>query len=378
VSTLVFMLPGLGDALATGPILDGIAAHGGTVDVVTMLQPVAEYARSLPMVDHIEHFDLHSGRAGAFGAALRLRKRHYDLAILPFPATRWEYHALALAVGAKRLITHAYGGIADALDTLAHGTKVPLRGGHRAAENGRLARAIGVEGRLVYIVPESWRAPTRAGLLGVHSGTMRYKGNEVRRWPVERFAELIERNAAHGRRVRVFIGPHETGDELALAHLREYPEVEFVKTDLAGAARALSECEVFVANDAGFAHLASGLGVKTIVLFGMTDPHRLQPLGPSVVVRPTSCPPCHDEGRRTFACALDIGYRCTREDLTVDAAQNALELAFAGPVVEFKPRISGPFRLYGRPREAAAEPAMTATESATQSNAHSSEIASGS
>jgi len=378
VGTLLLMLPGLGDALATGPILDGIQRRGEKVDVLTMLAAVAEYARALPMVDHVEHFDLHAGRSGALGAAQRLRRRRYDVSILPFPATRWEYHALAIAIGAKRLVTHEYGGTAQFLDGLSRHTIVKLRGGHRAAENARLARAIGLEGSTAYLVPDSWRSRPRNGLLGIHSGTMRYKGNEVRRWPVERFAELVDRNVAVNRSVRIFIGPHEAEDELVFARFRENPTVEFIRTDLAGAARALSECEVFAANDAGFAHLASGLGVKTVVLFGMTDPRRLQPLGPSIVVRPTSCPPCHDEGLRTFDCVLNIGYRCMRDDLTTDAAQAAVERAFAGPVNDFMPAESGPFRLYGRARDAAIELATTEADNASQRSALHSDIASGS
>lgn len=377
MSILLFLLPGLGDALAAGPIFDGIARAGARVDVLTMLEPVAEYARNLPMVDRVEHFDLNAGGGAALRAARMMRRRRYDLTLLPFPATRWQYHALALAVGAKRFVTHRYGGAAQLLDRMQRTTLVDLWGGHRAAENQRLAHAAGFEGDLHYVVPESWRAPARRGLLGVHTGTMRYKGNEQRRWPVENFALLIDRSLSAGRSVRIFIGPYESDDELALAPFRSAPSVEFVKSDLATAARALAECEVFVGNDAGFAHLAAGLNVKTVVLFGMTNPVRLQPLGPSIVVRPTLCPPCHDEGMNTFACVLDIGYRCARIDLTVDVAASAVDRAFAAPVELLKPAISGPFRLYGRPRGTANAMSTTDAESSSHKNAASSDVASG-
>ncbi len=369
MSILLFLLPGLGDALAAGPILDAIERRGGTVDVLTMLEPVAQYARSLPMVERVDHFDLHTDRLGAVHAAFRLRRRRYDLALLPFPATRWEYHALALAVRPRRLVTHRYGGAAEMLDRMQAATLVELRGGHRAVENSRLARAAGLDGELRYVLPESWRTQARRGLLGVHTGTMRYKGNEHRRWPVERFAELVDRSVNAGRTVRIFIGPYEVDDETALERFRTNPAVEFVKRDLTSAARSLSECEVFVGNDAGFAHLAAGLGVKSVVLFGMTDPSRLQPLGPSVAVRPSPCPPCHDEGSKSFDCVLKIDYRCLRDDLTVDAAASAVERAFAGPVGVMVPAAEGPFRLYGRPRVDTEAAATTASERTTQSSA---------
>ena len=377
MSILLFLLPGLGDALAAGPILDGIARAGEHVDVLTMLEPVAEYARHLPMVDRVDHFDLNGGGGAALQAARAMRRRRYDLALLPFPATRWQYHALALAVGAKRFATHRYGGAAEFLDHMQRSTLVDLEGGHRAAENQRLAHAAGFEGALHYVVPEPWREPARRGLLGVHTGTMRYKGNEQRRWPVENFALLIDRSLSAGRSVRIFIGPYESDDEAALARFRSVPAVEFVKRDLADAARSLAECEVFVGNDAGFAHLAAGLNVKTVVLFGMTNPVRLQPLGPSIVVRPTSCPPCHDEGMNTFACVLDIGYRCARIDLTVNVAASAVDRAFAAPVELLKPAIAGPFRLYGRARGMANAMSTTVAESSSHRSAASSDVASG-
>jgi len=128
-------------------------------------------------------------------------------------------------------------------------------------------------------------------------------------------------------------------------------------------------------NDAGFAHLASGLGVKTVTLYGMTDPVRSQPVGESIAVRPSSCPPCHDEGMRTFACVLDIGYRCSQEDLAVDDAMDAIDRAFAASALAFEPAESGDYRLYGRPVKIV--PATSAIDSTAHSKAEASEIASG-
>src|SRR4029077_6020150 len=123
-------------------------------------------------------FDLKAGGGAAMRAALALRPRRYDIVLLPFPAARWQYHALALAVGGKRLVTHRYGGAAQILDRPHPTTFVDLKGGHRAAENQRLVSAAGFVGGLHYVVPESWFSPARRGLLGVHTGTMGDKGNE--------------------------------------------------------------------------------------------------------------------------------------------------------------------------------------------------------
>jgi ADP-heptose:LPS heptosyltransferase len=46
----------------------------------------------------------------------------------------------------------------------------------------------------------------------------------------------------------------------------------------------LSCADAFVGNDSGVTHLAAGMGLRTIALFGPTDPAVYQPLGPRVTV----------------------------------------------------------------------------------------------
>ena len=286
---LVFLLPGLGDALVASPLFAAASASGWELDAVTMLEPVRDYADALGCFSRIDHFDLFDAAAGssALAVAGRLRRRRYDIAMLPFPATRWQYHALAAVAGAKSLATHDYGGVAAFLDRLIRANLVALEGGHRIWENVRLARAIGLrEAAPLVLVPDAWRRPHEAGLVGLHPGTMRYKGNEHRRWPLERFVALAGTLASSGARVRVFVGPSERADARAFETLANGSAVEIVDAPLADAARSLAACSAFVGNDAGFAHLAAALGVKTVALFGMSDPRRAQPVGPSVALRP--------------------------------------------------------------------------------------------
>jgi heptosyltransferase-3 len=46
----------------------------------------------------------------------------------------------------------------------------------------------------------------------------------------------------------------------------------------------LSGADAFVGNDSGITHLAAGLGLRTVALFGPTDPAVYRPLGPAVTV----------------------------------------------------------------------------------------------
>lgn len=351
-TALVLLLPGLGDALAAGPILRGLQRDGWTVDALTMHPPVSEYLRALGIVRNVTQLPLRPTARDALRALRELRPRHYDVAILPFPATRWQYQALARGAGAKRLYAHAYGGAADAIVRAAGGARVPLRGGHRLAENLRLARAAGfTPGKedLAYWTPAPWHAARIAGTLGIHPGSMAWKGNEAKRWPYERFVALARRHIAGGRPARFFLGPHEQREAARVEEdFKGVEGITIVREPLDEAARRLAECEVFVGNDAGFSHLASGLGVKTLALYGMTSEIRGAPIGEAVAMRPSLCPACHDEGSQGFECVRQIDYRCILRDIEFDAVAKVVDELFAASRVESRVSLEGPFRLYGK------------------------------
>jgi ADP-heptose:LPS heptosyltransferase len=351
-TALVLLLPGLGDALAAGPLLRGFRRDSWTLDALTMHPPVSEYLRALGVVREIVQLPLRPTASDAMRSVFALRPARYDACILPFPATRWQYTLIARAVGAKKLWMHEYGGAASVIARTTRNARVTLRGGHRLAENLRLARAIGLspgEDDIAYWIPAAWRSARIPGTLGIHPGSMAWKGNEVKRWPYERFAELARYAAARGRRVRFFLGPHEANEATrAEQDFRDSEGISIVREPLAQAARQLAECEVFVGNDAGFTHLASGLGVKTLALYGMTSEVRGAPIGPAVALRPSLCPACHDEGLRGFECVRKIDYRCIVRDIDYDAVRKQVDELFEAPTVEQHLALEGPYRLYGK------------------------------
>lgn len=348
----MLLLPGLGDALAAGPILRGLTRDGWAVDALTMHPPVSEYLRALGIVGDITQLPLRPTARDALGAIAQLRPRRYDACILPFPATRWQYAAIARGAGASTLYMHDYGGSASAIARTTRSVRVALRGGHRLAENLRLARAAGLtagDEDLAYWVPSSWRGERIAGTLGIHPGSMAWKGNEVKRWPYERFVALAMRHVKSGRPVRFFLGPHEEREGAqAEKDFGATEGITIIREPLAQAARHLAECEVFVGNDAGFSHLASGLGVKTLALYGMTSEVRGAPIGQAVALRPSLCPACHDEGLQGFDCVRRLEYRCLLQDIEFDAVAKVVDELFAAATVEQRVSLEGPFRLYGK------------------------------
>jgi len=165
---------------------------------------------------------------------------------------------------------------------------------------------------------------------------MAFKGNETKRWPLERFRELIVSQLAKERSVRLFVAPDEGAHALAFADFEGRPNFELLSIPLAATARSLSECTLFIGNDSGIAHLAAGLGVGCIVLCGMTNPTRLAPIGAVKALRPSHCPSCHDEGTRRFSCVKYLRYRCIAEDISSALVNEHIERALAGGLPELE------------------------------------------
>ncbi|MGE5341635.1 MAG: lipopolysaccharide heptosyltransferase II [Candidatus Omnitrophota bacterium] len=71
----------------------------------------------------------------------------------------------------------------------------------------------------------------------------------------------------------------------------------------------LSFCRLFVGNDSGLMHIATGLGIPSVVLFGPTPPNKSKPRGDIsiVIIHPQSCAPCkHRDCPSDHACMKAI------------------------------------------------------------------------
>ena len=343
----LYLLPGLGDAMVASPLMRALSARGDRVDAITMLPAVSEYARALNIFERVIEIPLLRPSARLAMPALRVAAGAYDVAVLPFPATRWQYAAASFLTPTARVVSHDYGGLSGALLRLRGATLVPLEGGHRIAENARLARVVAEPAAIgMYLVPQSWHAE-RGDAVAIHPGTMAYKGNEVRRWPMAQFTALALTLADEGVPVRFLIGPNEPEPDAAVV---QHPRIDLIRLPLDAAARSIASSAAFVGNDAGMTHVAAGLGVPTVAIFGMTDPMRAAPIGPTIVVRPSSCPPCHDEGSVTFECVRDIGYRCIAQDVQLADVLAAVRRARTQNLPPLDPQERSDFALYGERR----------------------------
>jgi ADP-heptose:LPS heptosyltransferase len=109
-----------------------------------------------------------------------------------------------------------------------------------------------------------------AGATIVHPGA----ASASRRWPVERWAQVIRSERRAGRRVVVTGGIADRGLGGRLARLADLPDADLLTgtTTLGDLAGLVATAGRVVCGDTGIAHLATAYGTPSVVLFGPVSP----------------------------------------------------------------------------------------------------------
>lgn len=328
MKVLWLCLQGLGDTLMATPAIRALrqARPDWRIAAVATQRNSFELLAGLEEIDsahYAPYWEL--GALRSIRALHFLRRERFDISFLPYPAVRPEYHAFSALAGARKRIAHAYEPLYWTLGFLEH-RRVPIRAGHHVVNNMALLCEIGVETGPpgAYAAPPMWFSAAQTGRIGLHVGSMTYKGNELKRWPARRYIELGNLLRAEGHELAFIAGPNERAETVAIRDAID-AHAPLIEGALAEVAREISAMSAVIAADNGIAHLAAAMRVPTVVLFGITDPALCAPWGKDVhVVHPSACPPCFRFGDKRFACKRHINVRCLREDLKVDHVLAAL------------------------------------------------------
>lgn len=121
--------------------------------------------------------------------------------------------------------------------------------------------------------PPATGAP--AGLTLLHPGSK----IPAKRWPARRFAALARALTERGHRVAVTGSADERDLAARVAWDAGLPPevVRAGRTDLAGLAALVADARLVVSGDTGVAHLATGYGTPSVVLFGPVPARRWGP-----------------------------------------------------------------------------------------------------
>jgi ADP-heptose:LPS heptosyltransferase len=124
-------------------------------------------------------------------------------------------------------------------------------------------------------------------ILALHPGA----GSVVKRWGIENFRSLAHRYLQQQiGKLLIVEGPAEVGLGRELVRdLTPSCVLLLESAPLFLLAALLSFCCAYVGNDSGISHLAAGLGVPAVTIFGPTSPEQWVPLGERVTILRDSC-----------------------------------------------------------------------------------------
>jgi ADP-heptose:LPS heptosyltransferase len=104
-------------------------------------------------------------------------------------------------------------------------------------------------------------------------------------WHLDNYLAVAKELNSKDIEVIFLLGPAEL-DRFSDAAIKKINNVARCLKDLSlmEVLRLLSCADGFIGNDSGITHLAAGLGVRTLAVFGPTNPAVYKPIGPSVKV----------------------------------------------------------------------------------------------
>jgi ADP-heptose:LPS heptosyltransferase len=115
----------------------------------------------------------------------------------------------------------------------------------------------------------------------IHPGS----GGAHKCWHLDNFLSVARILAKEGVEVVFLFGPaeEERFSEPAIAQIRTAEKL-LTNLSLAEVLGVLGCSRGYIGNDSGITHLAAAMGIRTVVVFGPTDPAIYGPLGPAVTI----------------------------------------------------------------------------------------------
>lgn len=289
----------LGDMLCVVPTLRALRQRWPNAHITLVASPVNYAIMQLnPFADTVLNYDKQSFRSSlASGRSFwkELRGRHYDLAIVPVTVSNsLTSNLLAYLSRAKvRLGAESLNGVenpaAFCFNVPTHLDWRPEPHRHQTRRNMDILQPLGISTDDLSVVlglSEDERSiarerlteyrPDQRLLIGFHPGA----GKLLNRWPASRFAALANELCTKLEATAIVTaGPMDDEPVAEMIRLLRRPHMVIRNEPIRDVAALLSHLDLFITNDTGIMHVAAGVGVPTLSLFGPTDPLQWAPVG---------------------------------------------------------------------------------------------------
>ena len=327
---IVTPLIGIGDVLMTTPALECIkkALPDSTITYITMNRGTHDVLKGNPCINRL--IDAPMLGPHKFIALLQILGKYlgrYDVSINFYPSNRIHYNCFSLLTFAPSRIGHHYLRMNfSQLNWLKNRTITENDSLHCVEENVALLPLLGINTKGVAIPPlrmylcdqelsegvQFRRALVNRPLVGIHAGTSTLKNQAARRWPKERFAELVKiipdaHFAIFGTAEEAEVNEHIVGasgaaDRITLINNKTIRQ----------AAAIIRACDFFISNDSGLMHLAAAMQTPLIAIIGPTNPAYIYPwsVDHRIITSPTPCRHCFRYSPKPLACTNKIQFEC--------------------------------------------------------------------
>jgi heptosyltransferase-2 len=327
VKILVRATNWIGDAVMSLPALRALRARFPEAEIVVLAKPwVADLYQGEKSVDRIVPLP-----DSKWLTIAGLRAQHFDLSLL-FPNS-FASAAIDRLIGARRRIGYARDGrgflLTDAIPRPRPG-EIPKHETYYYLELLRRANLISAAPQVDEIRFDGAEAARNRGealfvarglklpVVGVSPGAAY---GSAKTWLPERFADSAAQLAARtGASIAIFGAAGER--DLCARIAAQCGGANFAgATSLREFIDMTAACSLFLANDSGSMHIAAGLGVPSVTVFGPTDETATGPLGPlaRVVRERVECAPC-----KLRECPID--HRCMTGVTAARVVEEAVRL----------------------------------------------------
>lgn len=104
-------------------------------------------------------------------------------------------------------------------------------------------------------------------------------------WHLDNFLVIAQKLNSEGIEVIFLLGPAEL-ERFSTAEIKKIDNISKYVRDLSleQVVELLCHANAFIGNDSGITHLAAGMGIRTLAVFGPTKPAIYKPIGPDVIV----------------------------------------------------------------------------------------------
>lgn len=325
---LIIALPGIGDALLATPMIELLrkAKPDAELHILVMFKATREMFENDPYIDVVHYYDFVNGsKVGAVTTVLGLRGLQFDASINIYPQNRTEYNLIALMAGAKRRYGVLYKRFGRRnMNWLNTAGIVEDDNLHCVEENVKLLTLLGIHHdlneatlpklRLNLQVEHRKNAETwlqtnglldTQPLIGMHAGTALFKNHIRRRWAPEKFGELAKRLTNElGARVLLFGGPDDKEANTLIEQVAGDAVLPVNTSSILDSVAIMERLNLFISNDSSLMHIAGGLSLPTVAIFGPTNETYVHPWKTEYTVVETGieCRPCFIYSPRPLMC----------------------------------------------------------------------------